>query len=251
MKMKPVNAAEFKEDICPICGGKLNFGGDHRIDDNGEGTSVSWTCSACGAKGRECYSMEFSEHLDVYAAIGRKVPLSQQDTPGEGGFCPVCHGRLKYEDHEIEETFGTSTRAKWECQNCHATGVEWNDLVFSEHTGISNADGADIPVLSVVDIEKLTDHLRNSIGCGHRNKDGDLVSEYFPIVMSSAGAKASVCAVEERSDGVKPYYTIHVVDDVNQKDCYMVFTASLERDELRDVLKTESGIILKEAVETE
>lgn len=52
-------------EVCPICGGGLEFQGDQDITyDSVETTEVSWVCADCGARGVEVSDILFSEHLN-------------------------------------------------------------------------------------------------------------------------------------------------------------------------------------------
>lgn len=69
MKMKAPGADE--EGICPICGGKLEYGDDEPLDDGGV---YEWTCLHCGATGKEGYDKVFDKHYDVYDKDGNPYP---------------------------------------------------------------------------------------------------------------------------------------------------------------------------------
>lgn len=69
MKMKAPNADE--EGICPICGGKLEYGDDESMDDGGV---YEWTCPHCGATGKEGYDKVFTRHYDVQDGDGNPYP---------------------------------------------------------------------------------------------------------------------------------------------------------------------------------
>lgn len=49
-------------DICPLCGGELEYEDDIRTDDGG---FFVWKCPDCGATGKEGYDKVFDRHYDV------------------------------------------------------------------------------------------------------------------------------------------------------------------------------------------
>jgi hypothetical protein len=56
----------------------------------------------------------------------------------EQGVCPVCvDGEIEYGAAEIDEG---GVKCPWEC-TCGATGDEWHDMTFSEHTNVTDKDG--------------------------------------------------------------------------------------------------------------
>ena len=65
------------EGICPICGGELEYGDDEPLDNGGV---YDWTCSSCGATGKEGYSKVFDRHYDVRDGDGNPYPAQ----PGGG-----------------------------------------------------------------------------------------------------------------------------------------------------------------------
>lgn len=78
MEMKALGVDE--EGICPICGGELEYGDDEPLDDGGV---YEWTCSSCGATGKEGYNKVFDQHYDVRDGDGNPYPdpsKSAQDT---------------------------------------------------------------------------------------------------------------------------------------------------------------------------
>lgn len=60
--------------VCPICGGRLEYGEDEPIDDGGV---IDWTCSDCGATGQEGYDKVFDKHYNVYDSEGN--PFSAEN----------------------------------------------------------------------------------------------------------------------------------------------------------------------------
>ena len=60
-----INNMIEKKGICPVCGSdKLDYG---VIELDGESIWYPWECKNkdCGATGRECYNLEFIEHVNV------------------------------------------------------------------------------------------------------------------------------------------------------------------------------------------
>lgn len=60
-----------EEGICPICGDVLEYGSDILLD---EGGYREWTCSGCGATGKEMYDKVFDQHYDVKDGDGNPFP---------------------------------------------------------------------------------------------------------------------------------------------------------------------------------
>lgn len=59
---------QYQEGICPVCGGSICYGSFDLVD---EGGTYDWTCSSCGASGREGYDLVFDgSHYDVELADG-------------------------------------------------------------------------------------------------------------------------------------------------------------------------------------
>lgn len=68
----PLHKFGDEEDICPFCGGTIDYEGDNRIDDSG--TIVSWTCPDCGAIGQAGYNSVFDRHYNVRDKDGTLRP---------------------------------------------------------------------------------------------------------------------------------------------------------------------------------
>lgn len=56
--------------ICPLCGGKLDYGGDASAN---RPHAVGWTCESCGAAGKEAYREVFDCHYDVQNRDGELI----------------------------------------------------------------------------------------------------------------------------------------------------------------------------------
>ncbi len=55
--------------ICPICGGELEYGDEIAVED--ESGYYKWTCSECGATGKEIYDKVFDQHYEVKDKDGK------------------------------------------------------------------------------------------------------------------------------------------------------------------------------------
>lgn len=73
--------AVCQEGICPVCGGELEYTGVREDDD--DGCTYPWSCTKCGAAGKEGYSLRFDgNHYDVQDCDGNEVKiLPPQETP--------------------------------------------------------------------------------------------------------------------------------------------------------------------------
>lgn len=61
-------------DICPVCGGELDFDGAEEIDyEAGRITEARWRCLDCGAHGTQVNDIVFSHHEDVKNCKGEDV----------------------------------------------------------------------------------------------------------------------------------------------------------------------------------
>lgn len=49
--------------ICPMCGGELEYGQEITLED--DAGYHEWTCSECGATGKEYYDKVFDRHYEV------------------------------------------------------------------------------------------------------------------------------------------------------------------------------------------
>ncbi len=61
-----------QESVCPVCGAELTEYAAHEILD--EGGVIPWTCSQCGATGKEGYDCVFDRHYNVCLANGEPAP---------------------------------------------------------------------------------------------------------------------------------------------------------------------------------
>ena len=61
-----------QESVCPVCGAELTEYEEHEVLD--EGGVIPWTCSHCGATGKEGYDRVFDRHYNVCFANGDPVP---------------------------------------------------------------------------------------------------------------------------------------------------------------------------------
>lgn len=51
-------------EVCPCCGGELDYEGDQEIDyETGDTTTVHWSCGKCGAHGTQISSIVFDENV--------------------------------------------------------------------------------------------------------------------------------------------------------------------------------------------
>lgn len=57
-----------QEDHCPVCGAKVEYGGDQEIVDNG--ALVSFSCPRCGAHGKAGYDLVFDAYYQVEKGEG-------------------------------------------------------------------------------------------------------------------------------------------------------------------------------------
>lgn len=56
------------QGCCPVCGSdKLNY---DSVQDCDIGVCYPWVCEDCRSAGKECYSIDFDSHQDVYVADG-------------------------------------------------------------------------------------------------------------------------------------------------------------------------------------
>lgn len=69
---KPLDEPE----ICPLCGGALNYG-EYEITD--ELRTQDWTCEECGATGKEAYRMIFDCHFHVRDPKGKLADRRNQN----------------------------------------------------------------------------------------------------------------------------------------------------------------------------
>lgn len=72
-----------------------------------------------------------------------------------------------------------------------------------------------------------------------RNEYGDKHGDYFTLAENASGAGLYVAATEVANIEVtgKPYYTIHVVDDITERDCELHYTDDLSEDAVVRVLE--------------
>ena len=64
-KRKKVNMSKKHEaGICPLCGSD-NISYEEIEIDGGDGVFYPATCDDCGATFKECYNLEFDEHIDI------------------------------------------------------------------------------------------------------------------------------------------------------------------------------------------
>lgn len=139
-------AVKCEANVCPICGGmNLEYCGE-RVDDD-DGCTYGWICKDCGASGREGYTLQFDgQHYDVKTGAGEKVDIVEPEAaPDPEDICPVCGGKLEYED---DSRFVKSYRMErdWRCSCCGAKGYasfeEECNYTFSDHDGVCLADGS-------------------------------------------------------------------------------------------------------------
>ncbi len=74
--MDPVKAPDVPEldeaGVCPVCGGELEYGDREDMD---EGGFYPWTCTGCGATGREGFDTCFDgHHYRVRDVAGDPIP---------------------------------------------------------------------------------------------------------------------------------------------------------------------------------
>lgn len=125
---KVIKPVAMESGICPICGGKLEYG---EPDDQDGGCVIAWTCSDCGATGEEGREEIFNgEHYDVKDANG--VPVEFLRPAGsvmhEEGICPFCGA--EYQTTSVDDTYSEETHY-WVCKECGTTGKA---LYHSERT---------------------------------------------------------------------------------------------------------------------
>lgn len=61
-------------DICPLCGGELDFDGDEEVTyENGRFVETHWRCMDCGAHGTQVNDIVFSRHENVTNGSGEDV----------------------------------------------------------------------------------------------------------------------------------------------------------------------------------
>lgn len=57
------NEQQEVEDICPLCGGELNWAGDRDLQD--DGAVASWSCPSCGAHGMAGWNLAFEGYFNI------------------------------------------------------------------------------------------------------------------------------------------------------------------------------------------
>lgn len=62
----------------------------------------------------------------------------------EAGVCPICEGKLDYEDDIHTDDGGFYC---WKCCGCGATGKEGYDKVFDQHYDVVDGDGNHYPAV--------------------------------------------------------------------------------------------------------
>lgn len=62
-------------EVCPVCGGELEFESDYSVDNEGYFT---WACSECGAHGKAGYDKVFDHHFDVTDGEGKPFRPARQ-----------------------------------------------------------------------------------------------------------------------------------------------------------------------------
>lgn len=69
---KPGESSDRQEDICPICGGGLDFEEDVSLNDfsQPDGTLYKWSCPNCGATGMAGFCKTFDRHYNVLDGDG-------------------------------------------------------------------------------------------------------------------------------------------------------------------------------------
>lgn len=69
---KPGESSDRQEDICPICGGELDFEEDVSLNDfsQPDGTLYKWSCPNCGATGMAGFFKTFDRHYNVLDGNG-------------------------------------------------------------------------------------------------------------------------------------------------------------------------------------
>lgn len=73
-----VAGAVLDENICPCCGGELEYEGDEHMDyEAGDGaTEASWTCPHCGATGKALGQVQFTGFYGVCDKDGNAVEVA-------------------------------------------------------------------------------------------------------------------------------------------------------------------------------
>ena len=70
-RLPPLHPDGDKEGICPICGGEIDYCGEHELNDTGY--SIGWVCPDCGATGHEENGELFAYHSRVCDKDGKEV----------------------------------------------------------------------------------------------------------------------------------------------------------------------------------
>lgn len=84
------NPGADEEDVCPICGGDLEYGSDISMD---AGVLYEWICPGCGATGKGGYYKTFDRHYDVRDRDGKPFPA-----PAEVSAPPTIRGVTERDD---------------------------------------------------------------------------------------------------------------------------------------------------------
>lgn len=88
----------------------------------------------------------------------------------------------------------------------------------------------------------ILNEILNEIESGNKLNDfGERMTEYHSLVVAKCDGfndfvYLSVSVTEETHDVDIPWYSIHVVDDINDEDCYIAVTNTLRKDELLEKL---------------
>lgn len=165
--------------ICPICGGTLEYD-----DPDMHNEYKPWTCSTCGATGREGFQskepaenddgcgeweeyVEFDgTHFDVHLkngtpvviynpATGRQITKELRPVEIEAvckqGVCPICNSKLEDTGDTRYTKYGYES--KWKCPVCGATGWEeyTEETAYSfsgDHNDVKLKDGTPVDIVT-------------------------------------------------------------------------------------------------------
>ena len=95
-------------------------------------------------------------------------------------------------------------------------------------------------------VRKIASYMIQDLENGNTTMSGNPTTDYYALSYSEDGETLSVAMIHEINDVDTPYFTIHVVDDINELDGELFTTDHDSLSELYDLLES----IQKSTIET-